>query len=396
MNRDALKALVTETIKEVARPIVDEAIKPLREKQTSFEQSILGAQPKDPPLQKGTVLAQAALSFALAKGIRENALSIAKARYGESHPVVKALGTSEFSAGGALLSPQYAAEFIDLLRPMSIVTSLNPVIARSSVPITWRKKTAGGTAAYTGESQRIQATQIKTGTLTATPHKIAAISAISNELIDAPGSNAEEIVRQDLLQDVAIRSDLAFIRGDGLDDTPKGFRNWALPVTNVIAATQAGANATLDEVELLLASLWLALTNRDVRMIRPGWMWNPRTTEYLRRVKNSLGVAVHKEEIDNGKYRGAPFKESTQIPTTLGGSNNESEIYLVDFAEAVVLESPQVRLVSSTEATYVDAAGTQHNAFQDDQTVVRITTANDLIMQQDVAVAVGTTVKWGA
>ena len=396
MKPEALKALLKETVTEVATPIVEAAIAPLRQKQSDIESRLTSPyRTTTPAEEKGGTLAKAALAFAVAKGNRESAIAFATKSFGESSPVVKALSTSVFNAGGALLSPEFSADFIDLLRPATVVLSLGPQMPKSRVPITWKKKTGGGSASYTGENQRIAATQIKTGTLTATPHKIAAISAISNELVDAPDSNASEIVRQDLIQDVAIRSDLAFIRGDGLNDTPKGFRNWAV-AANVIPAVQAGASATLDEVDNLMSALWLALTNNDVGMVRPGWLWNPRTTEYLRKIKNGLGVAVYKDDIDNGKFRGAPFKESTQIPITLGGGSNESEIYLADFAEVVCLQSPDVRIVSSTEATYIDAAGVQHNAMQDDQTVVRITTANDLLMQHDVAVAVGTTVKWGA
>ena len=93
--------------------------------------------------------------------------------------------------------------------------------------------------------------------------------------------------------------------------------------------------------------------------------------------------------------RGYKVGCTTQIPWTLGGSSDESEIYFADFDEFVLAEGQSIRLEASSEAAY-DDGGTVKAAFSLDQTVVRAIAEHDFAPRHDEAVAVLTAVDWGA
>lgn len=400
MNLEQIKAMVSETVKTAVGPIVTEALKPLHERQNAWEEKILAgkdgrARTGMPDAEKGLTIARVALALASFKGQVGPAVDYAKKVWGDDALVVKALSTTDFSAGGSWLKPEYAEDFIELLDAKVVVTSFNPIISRSDVPTTWSKTTGGSTAAYTSENANLVVSEMTTGDVTATTRELGAIVPISNKLIRATRGNADAIVRREMLKRVALRSDLAFIRGTGLSDTPKGLFTWC-PAANKFNATQAGAAATLDEVTTDLGRAWLRLANNNVPMSNVGWIWAPRTTEYLRNLRDGVGGFVYRDELNNGRLRGAPFRETTQIPTNLGGGSNESEVYLADFDEVVVQTSPEVMVEASGDASYTDQAGATHSAFQKNQTLIRVTTGNDLILRHDLAVAVIEDVKWGA
>src|SRR5262249_52378787 len=96
-----------------------------------------------------------------------------------------------------------------------------------------------------------------------------------------------------------------------------------------------------------------------------------------------------------GTFWGKPWKQTTQIPITLGGGGDESEVYLVEFADAVIGESYQVTIDASSEASYIDpVTGDLVSAYSQDQTIVRAIHEIDFGMRHDESVAVLTEVKW--
>lgn len=93
--------------------------------------------------------------------------------------------------------------------------------------------------------------------------------------------------------------------------------------------------------------------------------------------------------------RGFPYKSTTQIPINLGAGENESEIYLADFADVLIGEVPGIEVGASSEAAYHDGANLVA-AFSLDQTVVKVVMQNDLAVRHAESVAVLTGVTWAA
>ena len=343
----------------------------------------------EPAQPKGTLAARMVKVLAATKCDPTRAAALYKRQWGDDI-ACKALAATDTAAGGVLIPEVMATEIIELLRPMSAVRRLNPVMVPMNQGNMHIPKMAGGAAAsYIGENANIPRTQPDFGEVIAQAKKLAALVAMSNDLLRRTDAGSETMVRDDLVAAIGQRSDLAFIRDLGTAATPKGLRYWA-PTANVIAAngTVNLANVTTD-----LGKLMLALLNGNVRMLRPGWLFAPRTYVYLTTVRDANGNYAFRAEMLAGTLWGFPYAMTTQIPTNLGAGTNESEVYFVDFADVVIAEATTLMIDSSSEAAYHDGS-TVIAAFSMDQTVVRSIIEHDLVMRHAESVAVLTAVTW--
>lgn len=333
-------------------------------------------------------------TMVLAKRQGMSPMAYAK-EYMKDDNLVKALSSSTAADGGVLVQGQYASDVIELLRAESVVRSLQPLmVPMDSGTFTMPKHTAGAASTWIGENQNIAKTQPGFGEVKLTAKKLAALVPISNDLLRRSVYNADTIVRDDLVGELAVSSDAAFIRADGTGAAPKGLYYQALAAGRVaVNATVNLANVTTD----LLGAIQRML-DANVKMRRAGWIFAPRTWTYLLALRDGNGNFAFKPEMDGGKLFGFPYKVTTNIPTNLatgGGSSNESEIYLVDFADVVIGETTGVMLDVSSEAAYHDGSNVVA-AFSLDQSVIRAIIEVDLGMRHAESVQVLTEVDWGA
>lgn len=343
------------------------------------------------PAEKGAQFARIVRALAAEKGNPRNAAQFASEQFGDEG-VAKALAAGVGSAGGFMVPEEFSAEVIELLRPMSVVRSLNPAIyPMPRGNLTVPKLAGGSSASYVGENTNMAKTEPSFGQLTLNAKKLAALVPISNDLIRFSSPQADVVVRDDLVMALAQRSDLAFIRGDGTGNTPTGMRN-AAAAGNIIAAN---ATVSLDNVTTDLGKLVLALKNANVRMIRPGWIMSPRSEHYLMTVRDGNGNYAYRTEMLAGNLWGMPYRTTTQVPDNLGAGTNESEVYLADFADAVIGDAMTIMLDVSGEAAYHDGSNVVAS-FSLDQTVVRAIAQHDFGLRHDASVAILTGVTWGA
>lgn len=346
------------------------------------------AAPKAPE-EKGTKVARVIRALAATKGISQFAAQFASQTLHDEQ-VAKALGANTGSAGGFLVPEDWSAEIIEFLRPAAVVRSMGAVVMpmpNGSVLVP--KQAGGASAAYIGENSNVQVSEASFGQLRLTARKLGVLTAISNDLIRFSNPAADVVVRNDLIRAMAQKEDASFIRGQGLSNEPKGLRYWAAS-GNVVAAngTVNLANVTSD-----LSALILKLEQANVAMTNPGWLFAPRTKAYLMQVRDGNGNYAFRDEMLTGSLWGFPFKTTTQIPVNLGGGTNESEVYLVDFADAIIGDTMQIMVDVSSDAAYHDGSNVQA-AFSLDQTVVRVISQHDFGLRHTESVAVLTGVTW--
>lgn len=298
------------------------------------------------------------------------------------------------AAGGFLVREEVSAEVIELLRPASVVMSLNPVVIDLPTGnLTMNRQATGANASYVGEQANQNATGMTLGQVKLSAKKLLALVPISNDLLRQAGVAADRLVRDDLITSLAVSMDRSFIRGAGTEFSPRGlrFQNLGTAFATSHILTQTGS--TLANVTTDLGRLELALENADIPMLRPGWLMAPRTAKFLMGLRDGNGNFAF-PEMNNGLLRGKPYRTTTQIPTNLGGGSNESELLLADFAQVVVGEHMGIDIAVSTEAAYLDSAGTMRAAFTRDETLMRAIAQHDLGMRHLQAIAVLTGVTW--
>lgn len=341
--------------------------------------------------QDALLMGRLVRALARTKGNIDASITWAKKEWGEDDPVIKALAAGDAAAGGFIVPPNYSTAIIELLTPAVVVRALGArTLPMPNGTLQVPKQTAGSSAEYIGENTDIPESQPEFGMLNMTAKKLAALVPLSNDLIRFSSPSADSIVRDDVVRAMRVKEDITFIRAQGTAFTPKGLRYWA-PAANLITvnATVNLANVTED-----LGKLVLALLNADVGMIAPGWIFAPRTWNALMTVRDGNGNFAFREEMLRGTLWGFPFRMTTQVPINLAVTGtNESEIYLVDFADVVIGESSTLTIDVSTEAAYV-SGGQLVSAFSRDQAIVRVIAHHDFAVRHAASIAVLTDVDW--
>jgi HK97 family phage major capsid protein len=388
------KNMTLEELKAMVKEVVADEIAPMKEAQTDYMGQLAGAiskahtQSQDKPLgSNSTKLLNALCLF---KGDKDKAVDYFNKEYpSEKGYLEKALAAQSSTGGGFLIREDFDDGIIELLRPASVVRSLNPLmVGLDSGTLNIPKHTAGSAGGWIGENSNITKTQPSFGQVTLQAHKYASLVPVSNDLIRRSNYNTQTIVRDDLVADISTATDLAFIRSDGTAGQPRGLR--------YLAGNTLAANATVSLANTVtdLGKMIQYLLDDNVRMLRPGWMFSPRTWRYLYTVLDGNGNFVFKSELDKGTLFGFPYRMTTNIPSNLGTGSNESEVYLCDFADVVVGEATSILLDVSDSAAYHDGSNVVAS-FSLDQSVIRAIVEVDINTRHDVSVGVITGVKWG-
>jgi HK97 family phage major capsid protein len=325
----------------------------------------------------------------------EKAAEFVETRFGDV-AVAKALNTIVTGEGGALIPQDFLADLIELLRANTVVRGSMPMtIGMSMGNLTIPRLAGGSTAAYQGELDDIVVSQERFDDVNFVAKKLTAMVPVSNDLIRRAPIGVEEVVRDDLIQTVARREDLAFLRGDGLDKGPIGFRSLVLPTNMLVIAaiddiTLPGAG--LNAVVAALSAMMLTLQNGLSRMIKPVWIMAPTTARFIAVQRDNVGGFYYKDEMARGMLEGIPYKLTTQIPTNLGLGFG-SEIYLAAFEDVVIADTYNVIVDASDVAAYTDG-GTMISTFQRDQSLFRVIAEHDFNMRHLQSLAIGTTIDW--
>lgn len=412
MLKDSVGADVAELVRENVAREFEKA-----PKGPNYAAQLFGAAPEakaDPPLEKGTLFARYARALAAARGDKERAAKVAKV-WGYSDvadalekSMEKALSAGDPTAGGFLVPTQFSSDIIDLLRASSTIRSLGPMIMPMPTgTVKVPKITAGATASYVGENANITKSEQEFGQITLSWKKLAALVPISNDLVRYSSPSADAIVRDDCVGALAAREDLAFLRNDGTSGKPKGLKYWV----NASNKFNATGTVSLANVTTDLGKAIRLIMDADINLVmgqagtggvtaRPGWVFSPRTWQYLFTVQTSLGTHAFRDELLRGTLLGWPFRVTTQIPITMASSSADtggsySEIYFGAFAHAVIGEAQGVIVDASSEAAYHDGSNVVA-AYSQDQTVIRVIAEHDFALRYDKAFALIEQVTYGA
>ena len=415
MTRPELLALITEHCGTIVAEVVEQQVRqqlaPLQAAQGGWVEKLVagitdggGTKPHDVPLaEKGLACARCgrATAFSKLQGTGPaGAIDILKQwgnhdlaeKWAEARQ--KALAAGDAAAGGFLVPTQFSNEVIEFLRARAVIRRLGArVMPVPTGTLKIPKLSGGATAYYIGENTAATKSEETTGQLTLSFKKLVTLVPMSNDLLRYASPGADTIVRDDVVNAMRVREDSAFIRDTGTDSTPKGLRYWA-NADNIVTAngTASVANTFSD-----LGKLIRKLLEANIPMLAPAWIMAPRVEVFLRTLINSNGFSVFREEMNAGTLLGFPFANTTSIPVNLNtsgaGNNDESEIYCVDMAQAIIGESMNLVVDASQEASYTEGSSLV-SAFDRDQTVVRAIAEHDFGMRFDKAIAVLTEVRW--
>lgn len=429
VDYDAKKKAIADVDGEIARAkdLQEEAVKGARP--VAGQDPVLPAEVetdkyvKDKSLMLGAVAKMIGVGGGNLYGARQASTDI----YGENHPVTRSLVTSVGAAGGFLVPPDVMSEVIPLLRAKAVVRSAGPRnLPMPRGTLTMPGAGSAATASYGPEGGRIGVSQGTLRQIVASYKKLTALVPISNDMMRYADPAIDAWVRDDLVKVMALREDLAFLLSDGTQDTPRGFISfanahvisnggtlgvWSTTAASVLAVNGADpanstggnfitstANYNLATVAAELGGAVNRLDQANVEDDKRVWFMNPRSYNYLYNVQNSLGVYVYRDELNKGTLLGYPYKKTTQIGTNYwdaAASNKDlSFVFLVEMSEDVILDSMQLELAVSRDASYVAADGSTRSTFQSDETLIRAVAEHDHQLRYQAAVSVIQGVRW--
>jgi HK97 family phage major capsid protein len=341
----------------------------------------------DVEVDKSLVIGRLMRALAAGKGdpVRASAFAV---KTWDDDVVTKALAATDEVAGGFLVKEEISEDLIDLLTPKSVIRSLGPTtVPLDSGALSIPKLTAGAAGGWIGENTNIPKTEQTFGSIRLVARKYGSLVPISNDLLRRGGAKVDALVRDDLSRDIRVKTDLAYIRGDGTAGQPMGLRSLQ-GQTFAANGTVSVANTTDD-----LGTCLQLLGDANVDFDNPGWIMEWRTWRYLITARDGNNNLVWADEMARGTLMGFPFRVTSQIPRNLG-AGTETELYFANFTDVVIGDATSILLDVSTEAAYHDGSSVVA-AFSLDQTVVRAIFETDMQTRYPESIVLVTGVKWG-
>ena len=327
-------------------------------------------------------------ALANCKGNKDQAVTFLES---EGHSGIAAtLSGASDGAGGILIPRAQSTVLIGLLTPRVVVRKLGArVHDMPAGALRMGRVASAPTAGYIGENAPIVESEPSFDKVDQDFKTLTALVPIGNALLSHSSASVGATVRDLLLDYMALREDLAFIRGDGSGETPKGLRNWCLPSNLRLAVANTPA-----VVEANLRWMVSVVEDANVAMQQPGWIMRGATKHFLASLRDPSGAKLYPSIEASNTLHGYPIQTTSQVPNNLG-LGSDTEITFADFGEIMIGDDQEIRVASSTEASFVDTGGNTISAFQRDLTLMRAVSRHDIAPAHDEAISVLTGTGWG-
>ncbi|AIP62308.2 phage capsid protein [Burkholderia thailandensis] len=299
-----------------------------------------------PNVAKGTAFTRYAIALARSKGNLMQAAEIAK-QWKDSTPEVEIVLKAAVAAGtttdpawaGPLVQYQdMAAEFIELLRPATIVGRIEGL---RRVPFNVRipGQATGSSVGWVGEGKPAPVSALAFNTTTLGFSKVAGIVAITEELARFSTPSAEGVIQQDLISTIS-----QFLDGQFIDPDVEAGANGLSPasITNGVKAIPASGNDA-EAVRADVKKVFQAFINANLSVAGAVWIMSETTALSLSLMLNVMG----QPEFPGLTMAGGTFFGLPAILSQTVGNN----IVLAKASEILFADDGGVTLDVSREAS---------------------------------------------
>ncbi|EOO4397964.1 phage major capsid protein, partial [Escherichia coli] len=293
-------------------------------------------------------------NVAAAKGVRSEALEVARRQYPDDsrlHHVLKsAVGagtTTDPQWAGSLSEYQeYAQDFIDYLRPQTIIGRFGqggiPALRQVPFNIRVHAQVSGGAAGWVGEGKAKPLTKFDFESITFSHAKVSAIAVLTEELIRFSSPAADALVRNALAEAVVARLDTDFVdpkKAAVADVSPAS-------ITHDVKGTASSGNPDAD-AEAAFGQFVAA----NLQPTGAVWLMSSTNALALSMRKNALGQKEYPDmTLLGGSFQGLPVIVSQYVGDQLV-LVNAPDIYLADDGGVAVDMSREASLEMQSEPT---------------------------------------------
>ena len=298
----------------------------------------------------------------------ERAAHYARKHYGDSQMEreFKALSATTPSEGGYLIPEVYVQEIIELLYAKTVIFELGArKLPMENGNLNVPKMKGGSRARWGGEKRKIASTQPTFGNIRLSAKRLEAIVASTRELLMSTNFSADAIFAQDLIRQMELGLDFGALYGSGGEFEPTGVSNTkgiltldALSLSNPELADAAGRITASFPVYVRSQVL---IENVDDHFL--GWTFNSLLEGYMMNLKTATGAFIYREEMQNGRLLGAPYRVSNQIP--YNKATETTEMFFGNWSDLMVGEQLGLETYTTLDGSWTDNDGVQHNAFEE-------------------------------
>lgn len=324
----------------------------------------LPAEVKKPEAPKGRAFVRYALALARGRGSLGDAHGFAKAAVESGRwantPEVEAVLRTAVAAGSttdttwaAPLVPYnvMASEFIDLLRPATIIGKFGqnglPALRRIPFDIKVQSTTSGSTVGWVGEAKPKPVGSMAFATTTLGHAKAAGIIVLTEELVRSSSPAAEELVQNDMVAAMAQYLDQQFVDPDV---AAVANVNPASITYSVAATASTGTDA--DHLRTDIGSAVAAMIAQNISPAGSVWIMSEIQAMRIGLMMNALGQPEFPGVTVNGGFLGGlPIITSQNDGIVDGGSPTGGRIVLVKAGEVFLADDGEVMLDVSREAS---------------------------------------------
>jgi HK97 family phage major capsid protein/HK97 family phage prohead protease len=310
-------------------------------------------------LEKGIRFARVAMAIAAGKGSVSDTLEYAKRWKSQTPEVfdyVKAMVTKAVEGMSVLESPGWgsqlvyqnnvAGELIELLRARTVmdrISGFRQGVFNTRMAI----QTGGSTVNWVGEGAVKPVTELEFGEVTLPYHKIAGIVVLTQELVRLSNPNAERVVRDDLVAQIARFKDAQF-----LSVSVTASANNPASVTNGVsspAASGTDADALYLDLNTALATFDNVENSENLVILM-----TPALARGISTLRNSLGTMEFPGlTAMGGTLLGYRVIVSSSVPS--------GHIIIINPSDILVADDGTVSLDASNQATLDMAGGSSPN-----------------------------------
>jgi HK97 family phage major capsid protein len=226
-------------------------------------------------------------------------------------------------------------DFIEALRNQAKVFQLGARFMTGLMgPVEIPKQTGTSTAYWIGEGQAITESDLNFGQIGMSQKTIVSRVSMTRNLLMQSSLSVENIVREDMIREIALAIDKAAISGSGVGPEPKGILNYA--INSVPLATDGAAPSFADIVAMTAE---IEDDNADLSTMK--WLTNTKVKAKLMLTPmQSSGVEGNFVLKDPSNLMGYSFNVSNQVPKNLtkGNGTNLSALILGCWDQLIVGE----------------------------------------------------------
>jgi HK97 family phage major capsid protein len=315
---------------------------------------------------------------------KPGALAWAERLYGGTSPEYRALGVSDFTAGGALVPDEFSSEIIPLLAAQAALrkAGARTVPLRGTLEIP--RMNTGPTATWVGENVNRGTSQGTFGSVKLIEKTLSVVTPVSNDLLRLGGSSVDLLLRDSIVTAIANAEDNAFFMGAGTDYTPRGLYYQA-PTAHVAAT----GGTTLALIRTDIQNVINLLAADNVPVVKRAWFFNPRTLNHLKwSMVDANSNFAFPDLRANNTLNGWPCYETNNITT-----ETNVEWYLVEMSGVYIGDGPGLEIKVMDGAAYYDSdsAGVVAGLSQN-QSVISALKKCDIVLGYANGIAVRNTV----